>query len=78
MIACVGALVMKETMSRVLEKKNMVSASYLLLVFFNLMALLGSLNQLISVPSMMIPILSPSEPSKVEIERTVAFMITPR
>lgn len=52
--------------------------SHLLLVFFSLMALLGSLNQLISVPSMMIPILSPSAPSSVEIDRTIAFMMTPR
>ena len=52
--------------------------AHLLLVFLSLIALLGSLNQLISVPSMMIPMLSPSEPSKVEIERTMAFMIIPR
>jgi hypothetical protein len=47
-------------------------SAYRLEEFFNLMLLVGSLTQMISVPSIMIPV-APSFPSSVATVRTVAF-----
>jgi hypothetical protein len=51
--------------------------TYRLEEFFNLMLLVGSLTQMISVPSIMIPV-APSFPSSVATVRTVAFSSCPR
>jgi hypothetical protein len=47
-------------------------SAYRLEEFFSLMLLVGSLTQMISVPSMIIPV-APSFPSSVATVRTVAF-----
>jgi hypothetical protein len=52
-------------------------SAYRLEEFFSLMLLVGSLTQMISVPSIMIPV-APSFPSSVATVRTVAFSSCPR
>ncbi len=63
---------------RVKQLGDSLTTHFLVFVFFNLILLAGSLNQLISVPSMMIPIVSPSAPSRVETDLTVALRTIPR
>jgi hypothetical protein len=78
MMACVGALIGIHLVRWTIVEQDLLVWTHRLLVFFSLIELLGSLNQLISVPSIMIPMVSPSAPSRVETDRTVAFMIMPR